>query len=69
MAYRDLREFVKELEKAGELRRIKPEVDPVLEITEVTQRVSRDKNRKPDSVGPALLFEKPNRRGRGTRCW
>ena len=59
MAYRDLREFVKELEKAGELRRIKAEVDPVLEITEVTQRVARDKNRAAGSVGPALLFEKP----------
>ncbi len=59
MAYRDLREFVKALEKAGELKRIKAEVDPVLEITEVAQRVARDKNRKLDSVGPALLFEKP----------
>ena len=59
MAYRDLREFVKELERAGELKRVRAEVDPVLEIAEITQRVARDPNRKPDSVGPALLFEKP----------
>ena len=44
MAYRDLREFVKALEKAGELKRVRAEVDPVLEITEVTQRVARDAN-------------------------
>jgi len=54
-----LREFVKALEKAGELKRIKAEVDPVLEITEVTQRVARDAQRAENSVGPAMLFEKP----------
>jgi 4-hydroxy-3-polyprenylbenzoate decarboxylase len=59
VAYRDLREFVKALEKAGELKRVRAEVDPVLEIAEVAQRVARDVNRKPQSVGPALLFEKP----------
>ncbi len=59
MAYQDLREFVQKLEKEGELKRIRAEVDPILEITEITQRVARDKNRLPESVGPALLFEKP----------
>src|ERR1700740_2691034 len=59
LAYRDLREFVQKLEKAGELKRIRAEVDPILEITEVTQRVARDSARKENSVGPALLFEKP----------
>jgi len=59
VAYRDLREFVKALEKAGELKRVRAEVDPVLEITEVTQRIARDASRKKDSVGPALLFERP----------
>ena len=58
MAYQDLREFVRKLEKSGELKRIKAEVDPILEITEVTQRVARDAARKADSVGPALLFER-----------
>ena len=52
MAYRDLREFIAKLEKEGELRRIATEVDPVLEITEITDRVTR-------AGGPALLFEKP----------
>jgi 4-hydroxy-3-polyprenylbenzoate decarboxylase len=59
VAYQDLLEFVQKLEKEGELRRIRAELDPVLEITEVAQRVARDKGRAPDSVGPALLFEKP----------
>ena len=59
MAYQDLREFVKKLEKEGELRRIHAEVDPVLEITEVAQRVARAESRAARSVGPALLFEKP----------
>ena len=59
MAYRDLLQFVKTLEKAGELKRVRAEVHPVLEITEVTQRIVRDPNRAKDSVGPALLFEKP----------
>ena len=59
MAYTDLREFVKRLEKEGELRRIKTEVDPVLEIAEVGQRAQAlpGPNGKPG--GHALLFEKP----------
>jgi 4-hydroxy-3-polyprenylbenzoate decarboxylase len=52
VAYRDLREFVQRLEKEGELQRIRVEVDPVLEITEITHRVTR-------AGGAALLFEKP----------
>ena len=59
MAYRDLRDFVRKLEKEGELTRVRTEVDPVLEITEITQRVARAAGRKANSVGPALLFEKP----------
>jgi len=59
VAYADLREFVKRLEKEGELKRIRAEVDPVLEIAEVAQRVARDAKRAPNSVGPALLFERP----------
>jgi 4-hydroxy-3-polyprenylbenzoate decarboxylase len=59
LGYQDLRDFVKRLEKEGELKRIGAEVDPILEITEVVQRVARAANRKADGVGPALLFEKP----------
>src|SRR5688572_1849788 len=53
MAYQDLREFIKALEKAGELKRIKIEVSPELEITEITDRLC-----KRSSGGPALLFER-----------
>lgn len=52
MAYRDLREFIRRLEKEGELKRISVEVDPVLEIAEITDRVTK-------AAGPALLFERP----------
>src|SRR5688572_21847422 len=51
MAYQDLREFVSALEKKGELRRVSAEVDPELEITEITDRVTK-------SGGPAILFER-----------
>jgi len=52
MAYRDLREFIRALEKDKELKRIPFEVDPILEITEFADRAVK-------SGGPALLFEKP----------
>jgi 4-hydroxy-3-polyprenylbenzoate decarboxylase len=52
MAYDDLREFIRALEKHGELKRIPFEVDPHLEITEFADRSVK-------SGGPALLFEKP----------
>ena len=51
MAYRDLQDFIKTLEKKNLLKRITPEVDSNLEITEITDRISK-------SGGPALLFEK-----------
>ncbi|MBX2904873.1 MAG: menaquinone biosynthesis decarboxylase [Taibaiella sp.] len=52
MAYKSLRAFVDALEKAGELVRIKTFVDPVLEIAEITDRVSKTPDRN-----KALLFE------------
>jgi len=52
MAYTDLRDFVRALEKHGELKRIPFEVSPELEITEFADRSVK-------SGGPALLFEKP----------
>ena len=52
MKYRDLRDFIDQLEKLGELKRIKQEVDPNLEITEISDRTLR-------RGGPALLFENP----------
>jgi 4-hydroxy-3-polyprenylbenzoate decarboxylase len=59
VGYADLREFVKRLEKEGELRRIKTEVDPILEITEVGQRAQALPGPKGSPGGVALLFEKP----------
>lgn len=52
LKYRDLRDFVRQLESLGELKRIPQPVDPKLEITEICERVLR-------AGGPALLFEKP----------
>ncbi len=52
MNYRDLRDFLSRLEERGELKRIGVEVDPRLEMTEISDRVLR-------AGGPALLFERP----------
>ena len=67
MAYDDLRDWIKTLEKHGELRRIGEEVSPELEITEITDRVSKIGAGRSADVkggagkyapgGPALLFE------------
>ncbi|MDR3793122.1 MAG: UbiD family decarboxylase [Terracidiphilus sp.] len=66
MAYDDLRDWIKTLEKQGELKRIREEVSPELEITEITDRVSKIGARgkaqekaegKYAPGGPALLFE------------
>ncbi|HEX7286294.1 MAG TPA: UbiD family decarboxylase [Candidatus Angelobacter sp.] len=58
MAYNDLREWITALDRAGELKRIRAEVDPVLEITEITDRVSKGAAKKYGRAGgPALLFE------------
>lgn len=51
-AYNDLRDFIRTLEKHGELKRITMEVDPHLEVTEIADRAVK-------SGGPALLFENP----------
>jgi 4-hydroxy-3-polyprenylbenzoate decarboxylase len=50
MSFRDLRDFIKLLENEGELIRIHSEVDPYLEVTEISDRTLRQ-------GGPALLFE------------
>lgn len=53
MAYKDLRNFISALERRGLLHRVKVEVDPVLEISEITDRMCKS----PDG-GKALFFEK-----------
>lgn len=52
MKYRDLRDFIAQLEEKGLLKRIKQEIDPKLEMTEICDRTLR-------AHGPALLFENP----------
>ena len=52
MEYRDLRDFIDQLERGGDLKRISKPVSPNLEITEISDRVLR-------AGGPALLFEHP----------
>jgi 4-hydroxy-3-polyprenylbenzoate decarboxylase len=52
MRYADLREFMTRLESLGELKRVRAEVSPRFEMTEICHRVLR-------AGGPALLFEKP----------
>ncbi|GIW48046.1 MAG: menaquinone biosynthesis decarboxylase [Deltaproteobacteria bacterium] len=46
----DLQEFIRYLEAIGDLKRIKTEVDPILEVTEISSRVIKER-------GPALIFE------------
>ncbi|MGH8670639.1 MAG: 4-hydroxy-3-polyprenylbenzoate decarboxylase [Burkholderiales bacterium] len=52
MKYQDLRDFLAQLEKLGELKRVTVEVDPYLQMTEICDRVLK-------AQGPAILFEKP----------
>ena len=51
MRYLDLRDFISQLERLGELKRVSVEVDPKLEMTEICDRVLR-------AGGPAILFER-----------
>ena len=52
MKYKDLRDFIGQLEKEGELKRVNVPVDPYLEMTEICDRTLK-------KGGPALLFESP----------
>ena len=61
MAYDDLRDWIQALDRAGELQRIRIEADPILEIAEIADRVSKSKDKDKDQQGTvggkALLFE------------
>ena len=57
MAYDDLRDWIKALDRAGELKRIRTEADPILEITEIADRVSKSRDQQGTVGGKALLFE------------
>ena len=55
MPFDDIRQWITALDRAGELKRVQTEVDPILEIAEITDRVSKSKTGNPG--GPALLFK------------
>jgi 4-hydroxy-3-polyprenylbenzoate decarboxylase len=57
LPFDDLRQWIAALERAGELKRVQTEVDPILEIAEITDRVSKSRDAKGDPGGPALVFE------------
>src|SRR5229473_823081 len=57
LAYDDLRDWIKALDRAGELKRIRTEANPILEIAEITDRVSKSKDQQGTVGGKALLFE------------
>lgn len=52
MQYKDLRDFITQLEQQQQLKRISLEIDPILEMTEIGDRTLRQQ-------GPALIFENP----------
>jgi 4-hydroxy-3-polyprenylbenzoate decarboxylase len=57
LAYNDLRDWIKQLEKSGELKRVSAEVDPVLEMAEIADRAAKLGRGTEKAGGPALLFE------------
>jgi len=57
LAYSDLREWIAALDRAGELKKIRTEADPILEIAEITDRVSKSRSARYGVGGPALLFQ------------
>lgn len=52
MKYKDLRDFLVQLEQRGDLKRVEIEIDPHLEMTEICDRLLKQ-------AGPAVLFERP----------
>jgi 4-hydroxy-3-polyprenylbenzoate decarboxylase len=74
LAYEDLREWIAALDRAGELKRIRTEVDPILEIAEITDRVSKmpasDQStwgQPPSAVGASGVRQFPGEGARATR--
>jgi 4-hydroxy-3-polyprenylbenzoate decarboxylase len=61
LAYDDLRDWIQALDQAGEVKRVRTEADPILEITEIADRVSKSRDRDKDGQetvgGKAVLFE------------
>jgi 4-hydroxy-3-polyprenylbenzoate decarboxylase len=57
LAYESLREWLNALEKAGELKRVKAAVSPLLEMAEIADRAAKSGKGTAKAGGPALLFE------------
>jgi 4-hydroxy-3-polyprenylbenzoate decarboxylase len=57
VAYESLRDWLKALDKAGELKRITEQVSPILEMAEIADRASKSGRGTAKAGGPALLFE------------
>jgi 4-hydroxy-3-polyprenylbenzoate decarboxylase len=68
LPFEDLRQWIAALDRAGQLQRIQTEVDPILEVAEITDRISKMhmRGQPPSGVqlgearqpgGPALLFQ------------
>jgi 4-hydroxy-3-polyprenylbenzoate decarboxylase len=58
LPFDDLRQWIAALERAGELKRVQTEADPILEIAEITDRISKSRDAKGSRGGPALLFQR-----------
>ena len=57
MAYDGMRDWLRALERAGEVKRVKAEVSPVLEMAEIADRAAKSGRGTAQAGGPALLFE------------
>jgi 4-hydroxy-3-polyprenylbenzoate decarboxylase len=57
LPFDDLRQWIAALDRAGQLKRIQTEVDPILEIAEITDRVSKSRDASGNRGGAALLFQ------------
>jgi 4-hydroxy-3-polyprenylbenzoate decarboxylase len=57
LAYTDLRDWIAQLDKAGELKRIREAVSPYLEMAEIADRTAKLGKGTAAAGGPALLFE------------
>ena len=57
MPFDDLRQWIAALDRAGQLKRIQTEVDPILEVAEITDRVSKSRDARGNRGGAALLFQ------------
>jgi 4-hydroxy-3-polyprenylbenzoate decarboxylase len=57
LPFDDLRQWIAALDRAGELKRVQTAADPILEIAEITDRVSKSRDARGSRGGPALLFQ------------